>query len=140
MEFRFLILLPVIGCLTHGSCAWQKAKAKPAAKAPAAQAKLVGRIASLPADRRFVLIQSYGVWTVATGAVLVARGPDERTANLLVTGEALGQFAAADIQSGTLEVGDAVFFLPPPATPPSNPHPPPGNPPAPPPVPVVKPR
>lgn len=71
--------------------------------------KLVGRIASVPADKRFVLIQSYGKWEVSAGTVLTTRGPDERTANLLVTGEALGQYAAADVQSGTLDVGDAVY-------------------------------
>ncbi len=71
--------------------------------------KLVGRIASIPQDKRFVLIQSYGKWTVETGAILTTRGPEERTANLLVTGETLGEFAAADLQSGLVEVGDAVY-------------------------------
>lgn len=81
--------------------------------------KLVGRIASIPADKRFVLIQSYGKWNIETGTILTTRGPDERTANLLVTGESLGQFAAADLKSGTLEVGDAVYsrHVPTPAEP-----------------------
>jgi len=71
--------------------------------------KLVGRIASIPRDKRFVLIQSYGKWAVETGSILTTRGPDERTANLLATGESLGEFAAADLQSGLVEVGDAVY-------------------------------
>ena len=71
--------------------------------------KLVGRIASIPADKRFVLIQSYGKWEMETGRILTTRGPDERTANLRTTGESLGEFAAADLQSGALEVGDAVY-------------------------------
>lgn len=71
--------------------------------------KLVGRIASIPADKRFVLIQSYGTWKTSQGALLTTRGPEERSANLLVTGESLGQFAAADLQSGTVEIGDAVY-------------------------------
>lgn len=71
--------------------------------------KLVGRVASIPADKRFVLIQSYGKWNVETGAILTTRGPDERSANLLATGESLGEFAAADLQSGLVEVGDAVY-------------------------------
>ena len=71
--------------------------------------KLVGRIASVPADKRFVLIQSYGPWEIETGRILTTRGPDERTANLRTTGEKLGEFAAADLQSGTVEVGDAVY-------------------------------
>ena len=75
--------------------------------------KLVGRIASIPADKRFVLIQSYGRWEVETGQILTTRGPDDRTANLRITGEKLGDFSAADLQSGTLEVGDAVYSQPP---------------------------
>ncbi len=71
--------------------------------------KLVGRIASVPSDKRFVLIQSYGDWKIGADTILTTRGPDERTANLLVTGEALGQHAAADLQSGALDVGDAVY-------------------------------
>lgn len=109
------LLLSGLACLTLVSCAWLGKKKKPAPEAPSTQAKLVGRVASIPADRRFVLIQSYGKWEVQTGSVLVTRGSDDQSANLLFTGESLGQFAAADLQSGTLVVGDAVFFRPPPA-------------------------
>jgi hypothetical protein len=70
---------------------------------------LIGRIASIPADNRFVLIQSYGKWDVESGRILTTRGPDARTANLRTTGESLGEFVAADLQSGTVEVGDAVY-------------------------------
>lgn len=73
--------------------------------------RLVGRVASIPADREFVLIQAYGTWTVETGSVLTTQGPGERAANLRATGEKLGQYAAADIQSGTLEVGDGVYTV-----------------------------
>jgi hypothetical protein len=72
--------------------------------------KLVGRVATIPADRRFVLIQSYGKWEMEAGAILTTRGPDERAANLRVTGEKLGEFAAADLQSGLVEKGAAVYF------------------------------
>ena len=78
---------------------------KSAVEAP----KLVGRIASIPADKRFVLIQSYGKWVVESGRILTTRGPDERTANLRITGETLGEFTAADLQSGSVGVGDAVY-------------------------------
>ena len=78
--------------------------------------ELVGRVASLSPDGRFVLVQSYGPWRVEPGSTLTTRGPEGRTANLLVTGEKLGQYAAADIRSGALASGDAVYFLPPPAT------------------------
>jgi hypothetical protein len=73
---------------------------------------MVGRVASIAAGNSFVLIQAYGEWKVAAGTVLTTRGAEERTANLLVTGEKLGQFAAADIQSGTVAVGDVVMLLP----------------------------
>lgn len=73
--------------------------------------RLVGRIASIPADRKFVLIQSYGTWTVETGSILTTQGPDGRSANLLATGEKLGQYAAADVRAGTLEIGDGVYSI-----------------------------
>jgi hypothetical protein len=108
-----------LAALALTACASDKAAqaAAPAAntkKTVVEEARLVGRIASIPADRRFVLIQSYGKWRVAAGTILITRGPEERTANLLATGEVLGEFAAADLQSGLLEVGDAVYFRPPP--------------------------
>lgn len=78
---------------------------KPKIEAP----KLVGRVASIPHDRKFVLIQSYGPWKSDAGAILTTRGPDNRAANLRVTGEKLGDFAAADLQSGTVEIGDGVY-------------------------------
>jgi len=90
--------------------------------------KLVGRIATVPSDRKFVLIQSYGNWHVPSGTVLTTRGTNDRTANLLVTGEVMGQYAAADLQSGDVASGDAVYFrdlsgysVPPEATPNSPP-------------------
>jgi hypothetical protein len=96
----------------------EKPKDKTVSEAP----KLIGRIASVPADKRFVLIQSYDKWNIESGAILTTRGPDERTANLRATGEILGQFAAADLQSGLVEVGDAVYsqHVPKPAEPSDN--------------------
>lgn len=97
--------LLVAGC---GFFAVKKDEAKQEKQATHAP-KLVGRIASIPPDKRFVLIQSYGTWKIDQGALLTTRGPENRSANLLVTGESLGQFAAADIQSGAVEIGDAVY-------------------------------
>jgi hypothetical protein len=84
--------------------------------------QLVGRVASIPANRSFVLIQSYGKWAVETGSILTTQGPDGRTANLLVTGEKLGQYAAADIQAGSLEIGDGVYTLTQPSAPKEEPE------------------
>jgi hypothetical protein len=99
----FAFTLPACSLFKSGKK--DSAGKKPAVEGP----ELVGRIASIPAEKRFVLIQSYGSWNIETGTILTTRGPEERTANLLVTGEKLGQFAAADIQSGALEIGDAVY-------------------------------
>jgi len=99
-------------CLAICSCGWFSKFKKSDEEKPKAQVegpKLVGRIASIPADRRFVLIQSYGKWTIESDRILTTRGPADRTANLKTTGEALGEFAAADLQAGTVEVGDAVY-------------------------------
>jgi hypothetical protein len=90
------------------SCSWLSKPKKSDEEKPKAVIegpKLVGRIASIPADRRFVLIQSYGKWTIENDRILTTRGPEDRTANLKTTGEILGEFAAADLQSGTVEVG-----------------------------------
>ena len=87
-------------------------KSKEETKKPVEGPTLVGRIASIPADKRFVLIQSYGKWAVESGRILTTRGPADRTANLRTTGESLGEFAAADLQSGLVEVGDAVYSQP----------------------------
>ena len=111
MRKHFLLLALVLPTLS-ASCSLTKSKeTEPATESnkKPAKPKLVGRIASIPADRRFVLIQSYGKWEVGTGKILTTRGSDGRTANLLATGENMGQYAAADLQAGEVEIGDAVF-------------------------------
>lgn len=111
MKFSALFAFTCIVSVFAVSCAEDEAdKSIPIDKTgKKLEPKLVGRVASIPADKRFVLIQSYGTWSVSTGTILTTRGPEDRTANLLVTGEAIGQYAAADLQAGTLEVGDAVY-------------------------------
>lgn len=100
-----------IAMLALPACGWLKGSKEDPTKDPpnANDPELVGRIASIPPEKRFVLIQSYGKWNVSSGTVLTTRGAENRSANLLVTGESLGQFAAADLRSGTVEVGDAVY-------------------------------
>lgn len=110
MKFLVLLCLPAFVLALPACSLFKQGKSKSTKENPAPEGpELVGRIASIPADKRFVLIQSYGTWNMVPGTVLTTRGLDERTANLLVTGEALGQFAAADIQSGAVEIGDAVY-------------------------------
>ncbi len=87
-----------------GSCA------KPEAPAPPPQGpRLVGRVASVSADQRFLLVECYGTWLEPEGSILTSRGDEGRTANLKVTGEILGRFAATDIESGMVKIGDAVY-------------------------------
>ncbi len=104
-------LAPILAIALLSGCA-DKATEDPKEKPDGeTRPQLVGRIASIPADRKFALIQSYGTWNVATRSILTTQGPEGRAANLLATGEKLGQYAAADIQSGTLEVGDGVYTV-----------------------------
>jgi hypothetical protein len=100
LSLLFIVLLT--------SCA-EKPTEKTVPQPKEEKAQLVGRIASIHKNPDFALIQSYGPWKVQTGAILATIGPDGRAANLKVTGEKTGQFAAADVQSGTLEIGDSVY-------------------------------
>lgn len=105
------LLVPSLFALLAG-CATKPEKPNEPAKPVAASPRLVGIVASVPWDKRFVLIRSYGKWDAQTGQVLTTRGPEGRAANLRVTGEKLGEFSAADVQAGTAEIGDAVYSQP----------------------------
>jgi hypothetical protein len=94
-------------CLS--SCADKSTPTPPPTEKKDEDARLIGRIASIHRGDNFVLVQSYGTWNIETGTILATIGPNGRAANLKVTGEKIGQFAAADIQSGTLEIGDSVY-------------------------------
>lgn len=109
---KYLMLLPIIPfAVSLCSCATDDEEPIPVTKSgEVMKPRLVGRIASVPSDKRFILIQSYGDWKVSSGSILISHGSDGRTANLLATGEVMGQYAAADIQSGEVNVGDAVYY------------------------------
>ncbi len=114
----FPIAAICLGMPTCGLFSKKSEKPKPDADKPTVEGpKLIGVIASVPADKRFVLIRGYGKWEATTGEILTTRGPEGRGANLRTTGENMGEFAAADIQSGTLELGDAVYSPPVPKAP-----------------------
>ena len=105
-----LRILLICACFATTACSWLADDA-PLPENPNTP-KLVGRIASIPPGRNFVLIQSYGKWTVPPGTILAVHGPDGRNANLTATGESLRHYAAADLNSGTLEIGDGVYTVP----------------------------
>ena len=71
--------------------------------------RLAGRVQRVNRASQFVLIRRYGYWRVGEGDIVVTSG-DGRTANLLPTGEKLGEHIAADIRSGEVEVGDEVYI------------------------------
>ena len=68
----------VLHLSSSSSCGLLNKAGKPTTKNPKPVVegpKLVGRIASIPADKRFVLIQSYGKWKIESGRILTTRGP-----------------------------------------------------------------
>ena len=72
--------------------------------------QLVARVASVYKAENYALIQRYGQLSLANDSILYSRGANGKSANLKVTGERLGQFLAADILSGDLDIGDAVYL------------------------------
>ena len=72
------------------------------------QPRYIGQISSIHPEQGFVLIRRAPGVTVPSGTILISRGPGDRVANLRTSGESLGQMSAADIQSGTPEIGDSV--------------------------------
>jgi|GEM_PF-890778 len=115
MKVNFTHWIAAVCCISFISCAAFHSKPNPQppekSNSTSVGPELIGRVASIPADRRFVLVQSYGKLKLEVGQILTTRGPDQRTANLLVTGESLGEFSAADVQAGLIEVGDAVYLI-----------------------------
>ena len=97
-----LILLPMLS-----GCGWFKKKPKP--NEQNSNLRLSGRVYKVDEKSRYVLIRRYGPWHVGEGDVVDSRG-EGRTASLLPTGERLGEHVAADIRSGTVEIGDAVYI------------------------------
>ena len=102
LSFALVALLPSCSFFKNEEAVPETSETKP---------KLVGRIALIPAGADFALIESYGTWRVPEGALLSGAGP-EGASTLVVTGEKLGQHAAADIRSGLAKVGDSVYYRP----------------------------
>lgn len=73
---------------------------------------VIGRVASLHLDDGFVLVETFGQWTYTQGIRLSSMGDEGRAATLVVSGERMGRYAAADVKAGEIEVGDAVMLRP----------------------------
>ena len=76
---------------------------------PIQEIRLAGRVQRVNSSSGFVLIRRYGGWRVGDDEIVESRG-EGRTANLLPSGERLGEHIAADVRSGEVEVGDAVYI------------------------------
>ncbi len=110
----------LLGVFALCSCGWLKPGAsapREEAEAPPARPELIGRISSVSPDGSFVLIQRYPSFNATIDSILTVHGEGQRSANLIFTGESLGAYAAADIQSGNPQVGDPVFLPAPPKAP-----------------------
>lgn len=92
------------------SCAWLRNDAdKPQEMKEEEQLRLVARVQSRPGQKDFVLLEAFGKWTLEVGSTLYVYGSNGRTATLVTSGEKLGQYVAADISAGQVELGDAVY-------------------------------
>lgn len=72
--------------------------------------RLAGRVERVDSVSSYVLIRRYGAWKFDPEIEFAESRGEGRTANLLPTGEKLGEYIAADIRSGSIEVGDAVYI------------------------------
>jgi hypothetical protein len=91
------------------ACASKEKNSPEAPKESVDVMRLVARVQSRPGSKDFVLLEAFGKWTVEDGVNLYAYGSDGRMAILTTSGEKLGQFVAADVKSGQVEIGDAVY-------------------------------
>jgi len=103
----FVVVCFLSGLLFGCGAAPEKKDEKPVKSV--SEVRLAGRVQRVNLSSRFVLIRRYGFWRVADDEMVESRG-EGRTANLLPSGEKLGEHIAADIRSGTVEVGDAVYI------------------------------
>ncbi|MFK7909398.1 MAG: hypothetical protein AB8F34_02230 [Akkermansiaceae bacterium] len=108
---RFLIFtILCAGCLT--SCAYlrQFIGSNPKVVMAEKDVRLAGRVERVDTAGGYVLIRRYGPWRFDASEEVAESRAEGRTANLLPTGEKLGEHIAADIRSGEVEVGDAVYI------------------------------
>jgi len=75
-----------------------------------APVRVVGEIVSVYPDEGFVLIRRHAQGgSFGKGNLIASVSPGGQTASLVMTGERLGRFHAADVQEGTPTKGDMVI-------------------------------
>lgn len=102
-----LFYIVFLGIMLLPACSFSKKKKNEVRINP--NVRLSGRVQSVNQEDKFVLIRRYGRWHVGEGQLVESRG-EGRSANLMPTGEELGEHVAADIRSGEVEVGDGVYI------------------------------
>lgn len=107
MKLISVAFLPLLVCLLLSCGSKPDSNAEPTQEIQ--KSRLAGRVERVNLASEFVRIRRYGPWRVSEHEVVVSRGGG-RNANLLPTGEKLGEYIAADIRSGVVEVGDAVYI------------------------------
>ena len=85
-------------------------KKKPKVILPDKDKRVAGRIEQVNESENYVLIRRYGPWRFDVSREVVVSFGEGRAGNLLPTGEKLGEHIAADIRSGSVGVGDAVYI------------------------------
>ena len=103
-----LVLLVCGVVLLTASCGLFRKK--PKIVLPNTGIRLAGRVERVESTANYVLIRRYGPWRFDPETDIVESRGGTSTANLLPTGEKLGEHIAADIRSGQVEVGDAVYI------------------------------
>lgn len=108
---KFLVCAVLCGSLLSGCGLVKKLfGSKPKAVPQAREVRLAGRVEKVDTARGYVLIRRYGPWRFDPAGEVAESRAAGRTANLYPTGERLGEHVAADIRSGAVEVGDAVYI------------------------------
>ncbi len=74
--------------------------------------RVIGRVASVSAEGKFVLIQKYRPGKLPENTLFQSHGISGSQGSLKPTGERVRDFFAADIISGNTVIGDAVTGLP----------------------------
>ncbi len=106
------ILCLSLACLSLNHCSPPQAPpSAPTTPEERPSTTVIGRVVSVSADGSFVLIERLPSTTIAIGSILSTRSDQHPgCANLVFTGEAKGNYIAADIQSGTPKLGDEVHL------------------------------
>jgi len=108
---KIIFMTTVLSVLLLSSCSFFK-KSEPV-KNTKVRVSPVGRVDKVNQKAGYVFIRKYGSWKLDDSEILETRGGGNgvgRSANLLATGEKIGERVAADIRSGDVKVGDAVFI------------------------------